>query len=36
MHEAMISHQGESVATIEEALKVDELIYKIESMSYGA
>lgn len=36
MHAAMISRQGESVATIEEALRVDELIYKIESMSYGA
>ena len=36
MHTALTSHQGESVATIEEALKVDELIYKIESMSYGA
>jgi predicted dehydrogenase len=36
MHAALISRQGESVATIEEALKVDELIYKIESMSHGA
>lgn len=35
MHSALISQKGESVATLEQALKVDELIYKIEAMNHG-
>jgi predicted dehydrogenase len=35
MHTALISQKGESVATLEQALKVDELIYKIEAMNHG-
>jgi predicted dehydrogenase len=35
MHAALISQKGESVATLEQALKVDELIYKIEAMNHG-
>ena len=36
MHKDLISHQGKLIATIEESLEVDRVIYAIESIRYGA